>query len=134
MSRLETVEAWFEMCRTGDVSQVDELATSDYVTHGPGGTGDQTAFVSWLRWYPTTFVDQQVDLDDVIEAGDRLVVRYTVRSTYRGGYLELPPEDQPVTETGIIIFRFVDDRVAETWFEANDLQIAQRLGARISAP
>ena len=73
MSRLETVEAWFEMCRTGDVSRVDELATSDYVTHGPGGTGDQTAFVTWLRWYPT-------------------------------------------------------------WFEANDLQIAQQLGARISAP
>jgi len=60
------------------------------------------------------------------------VVRYTVRSTYRGGYLELPTADQPVTETGIIIFRFAGDKVAETWFEANDLQIAQQIGARIS--
>ena len=60
------------------------------------------------------------------------MVRYTVRSTYRGGYLELPTADQPVTETGIIIFRFAGDKVAETWFEANDLQIAQQIGARIS--
>ena len=131
MRQIETVEAWFEMCRTGDVSRVADLQTDDYVTHGPGGSGDQTDFVDWLSWYPSAFADQQVVLDDVIEADDRLVVRYTVRSIYRGGYLELPADDQPVTETGIIIFRFAGDKVAETWFEANDLQIAQQLGARI---
>jgi steroid delta-isomerase-like uncharacterized protein len=133
MNRIDIVKAWFEMCRTGDLDQFAELAADDYITHGPGGTGDRTAFANWLRWYPTAFADQRVALEDVIEADDRVVVRYTVRSTYRGGFLELPADDQSVTETGIIIFRFAGGKVAETWFEANDLEIAQQLGGQIRA-
>ena len=53
MSQVETARAWFEMCRTGDERLLAELATDDYATHGPGGTGDRAAFVNWLRWYPT---------------------------------------------------------------------------------
>jgi steroid delta-isomerase-like uncharacterized protein len=134
MDRIEIVRAWLEMCRSGDVRRVAALATDDYVTHGPGGTGDRSAFESWLRWYPTAFADQRIALEDVIEADDRVVARYTVDSTYRGGYLDLPASDQLVTESGIIIFRFDGDRVAETWFAANDLEIAQQLGGRISPP
>jgi len=70
-------------------------------------------------------------IEDVIAGGDRLVVRYTVRSTYRGGYLDLPPGGQSVRETGIIIFRLAGGRVAESWFEGNDLEVAQQIGGRI---
>jgi predicted ester cyclase len=132
MRRIEIAGAWFDMCRTGDEGRLAELATDDYVAHGPGGTGDRTDFVRWLRWYPTAFADQRSVFEDVIDSGDRLVVRYTVRSTYRGGYLDLPAHDQPVHETGIIIFRFAGDRVAETWFEGNDLEVAQQLDGRIN--
>src|SRR5438067_13511534 len=57
---------------------------------------------------------------------------HTVRSTYRGGYLDLPADGQPMRETGILILRIVDGRVAESWFEGNDLEVAQQLGGRIS--
>jgi predicted ester cyclase len=68
----------------------------------------------------------------VITSGDKLVVRYTIRSTYRGGYLDLPPDDQRVRETGIIIFRLAGGKVAESWFEGNDLEVAQQIGGRIT--
>jgi len=132
MRPIEIAKAWFDICRTGDEGRLAELATDDYVAHGPGGTGDRAAFQAWLRWYPTAFADQHPVLEDVIESGDRVVVRYTVRSTYRGGYLDLPADNQPVHETGIIIFRFADGKVAETWFEGNDLVVAQQLGGQIS--
>jgi predicted ester cyclase len=131
MSSIDVARAWFEMCRTGDVQRLSELATDDYIAHGPGGTGDRATFVDWLRWYPESFAEQIQTLDDVIASGDRVVVRYTIRSTYRGGYLDLPAFDQPVTETGIMIFRMAGERVAETWFEGNDLEVAQQLGGRI---
>ena len=133
MRPIEIAEAWFDMCRTGDVERLSELATADYLAHGPGGTGDRNTFTDWLRWYPTAFADQRPALEDVIVSADRIVVRYVVRSTYRGGYLALPASGQPVEETGIIIFRLVDGRVAETWFEGNDLEVAQQLGGQVSA-
>jgi GNAT superfamily N-acetyltransferase len=88
--------------------------------------------VAWLRWYPSTFADQRTVVEDVIESADRVVVRYRTRSTYRGGFLDLPAHDQPVRETGIIVFRLAGGRVAETWFEGNDLEVAQQLGGRIT--
>lgn len=131
MRPIEIAQAWFDMCRTGDQERLRELATDDYLAHGPGGTGDRSVFQDWLRWYPTAFADQQPTLEDVIVSDDRLVVRYVVRSTYRGGYLDLPAADQPVEETGIIIFRLIGDKVAETWFEGNDLEVAQQLGGSV---
>ena len=123
---------WFEMCRTGDEARLGELATETFVGHGPGGTTDRAGFLAWLRWYPMVFADQRTTVEDVVESGDRVVVRYTTRSTYRGGFLDLPARDQPVHETGIVIFRLAGGRVAETWYEGNDLEVAQQLGARVT--
>jgi hypothetical protein len=128
----EIAEAWLDICRTGDEVRFARLVTDDYLAHGPGGTGDRATFLDWLRWYPATFADQRPVLEDVITGGDRMVVRYTVRSTYRGGYLDLPARDQTVEETGIIIFRLAGARVAETWFEGNDLEVAQQLGGEVA--
>ncbi|MEU8613179.1 ester cyclase [Actinoplanes sp. NPDC048791] len=132
MDATEIARAWFAMCRTGDEQRLTDLVTEDFVAHGPGGSGDLAAFTTWLRWYPAAFVDQEPVLEDVIVSGDRLVVRYTIRSTYRGGYLDLPPDDQRVRETGIIIFRLAGGKVAESWFEGNDLEVAQQIGGRIT--
>ena len=129
----EIAETWFEMCRTGDETRLFELTTDGYMAHGPGGSGDRATFAEWLRWYPTAFADQRPVLEDLIAAGDRIVVRYTVRSTYRGGYLDLPARGQAVRETGIMIFRLAGGKVAETWFEGNDLEVAQQLGGQVVA-
>jgi predicted ester cyclase len=132
MSPTEIAATWFDMCRSGDASRLDDLVTDDYVAHGPGATGDRTTLADWLQWYPTAFAEQRPALEDVIASGDRVVVRYTVRSTYRGGYLDLPPRDQEVQETGIIIFRLAGGRIAETWLEGNDLEVARQLGGRVA--
>jgi predicted ester cyclase len=134
MRAREIGQAWFDMCRLGDVGRFAELATHDFLCHGPGGTGDRETFIDWLRWDPSAFADQRASIEDVIAEGDRVVIRYTVRSTYRGGYLDLPNRGQHVEETGIIIYRLEGDRVAETWFESNDLEVAQQLGGRVHAP
>jgi predicted ester cyclase len=122
------------MCRTGDVEQAAQLVTEDYFAHGPGGSSGRAEFENWPRWYSNAFAEQRPVLEDIVDGGDRVVVRYTIRSTYRGGFLDLPGHDQPVRETGIIMFRFVGGKVAESWYEGNDLEIAQQLGARITAP
>jgi steroid delta-isomerase-like uncharacterized protein len=130
----EIAQAWFEMCRTGDADRLHDLATEDFVCNGPGGTGDLAVFMEWLHWYPAAFAEQRPTLEDVIVSDDRVVVRYVVRSTYRGGYLGLPAKDQSVQETGIIIFRLSGGKVAETWLEGNDLEVAQQLGGEVRTP
>ncbi len=79
---------------------VDEVFGDDLVTHGQGddpGTHGAEAFKDWLRWYRAAFTDPEWTVHDII------VARYSGKTTYRGGLLDIPPSDQRVTESGILI-------------------------------
>ncbi len=43
--------------------------------------------------------------------------------------MDIPPRDQRVTESGILIYRVEDGKVKELWSEMGDLQVMQQLGA-----
>ena len=111
---------------------VDEIVAEDFVAHGPGdhpGSHGAEAFKDWLRWYRATFTDPEWTVHDVIVAGDRIVARYSGKTTYRGGLLDIPSADQRVTESGILIYRVEGAKVKEIWPEMSDLQVVQQLGA-----
>ena len=128
-----TVRRWFEDIFTrGDLKVVDEVVAEDLVTHGQGGdpgTQGAEAFKDWLRWYRAAFTDPEWTVHDVIVAGDKIVARYSGKTTYRGGLLDIPPSDQRVTESGILIYRIEDGKVKELGSEMSDLQVVQQLGA-----
>ena len=127
------VRRWFEDIFTrGDLSVVDEVVAEDLVTHGQGddpGSRGVEAFKDWLRWYRVTFTDPEWTVHDVIVAGDKIVARYSGKTTYRGGLLDIPSTNQRVTESGILIYRIEDGKVKELWSEMSDLQVMQQLGA-----
>ena len=111
---------------------VDEVVAEDLVTHGQGddpGSRGVEAFKDWLRWYRATFTDPAWTVHDVIVAGDKIVARYSGKTTYRGGLLDIPSTNQRVTESGILIYRIEDGKVKELWSEMSDLQVMQQLGA-----
>jgi len=54
--------------------------------------------------------------------------RSATSPVHQGGFLGLPTSGQQVRAEGIVIFRFDADRVAELWYQANDLQIAAQPG------
>ena len=127
------VERWFdELFTQGNLAAVDELVAPDFVSHWPGGSGDshgREALREFLRWYLATFTDREWTIDDIISAGDKAVVRYTGWTTYRGGWLNIPADNQRVRETGILIYRIEQGRVQELWSEMSDLLVAMQLGA-----
>ncbi|MGM0901625.1 MAG: hypothetical protein ACQEXB_11100 [Bacillota bacterium] len=64
-----------------------------------------------------------------MEQGDKLVVRYTGWMTYKGGWFNIPSEDQRVKETGMMIFIIKEGKVKELWCENSDAAILYELGA-----
>jgi predicted ester cyclase len=127
------VERWFEDLFTrADLASVDDLVATDFVAYGPGdhpGTHGVEAFKEWLRWYTSAFTDRRWTVHDVVSEGDKVVARYSGWTTYRGGLLDIPSEDQRILETGILIYRVEAGKVKELWSEMSDLQVVQQLGA-----
>lgn len=106
---------------TGDVDAVartiDEFVLPDAQIRTPlpiDATGAEKLKQVWSMLF-SVYPDLHVAVDDLIAAGDKIVVRNTVTGTQRGEFMGTAPTGKLVTYNEIFIFRFVDGRVAETW-------------------
>ncbi len=110
---------------------IDELFMPDVIIRTPlpvPATGTQAikeVFAQLHRAFP----DLHVTVEDLIEEGDRVVGRNSVRGTHQGEYMGLSPTGNQVSYNEIIIFRFADGRIAETWGVVDVLAQMRQLGA-----
>ncbi|PGM55652.1 ester cyclase [Bacillus sp. AFS053548] len=121
---------WFkEYFTTGNLEVLDELTTEDFVYHSRNGENSKEKMKEFMTWYRSVFHDDEWIVDDLIEQNHKLVVRYTGWMTYKGGWFNLPSENQRVKESGILIFYFEGSKVKEMWCENSDAAILFELGA-----
>lgn len=74
------------------------------------------------------FPDLHIEVEDMIAEGDKIVFRNTVTGTHRGEYMGVPPTGRFITYREIMIARFVDGRIAETWGIVDVLAQMKQLG------
>ncbi|WP_251435262.1 ester cyclase [Mesobacillus maritimus] len=126
----DIVEKWFhEYFTKGNLDILDELTTADFVYHARNGDSSRDQMKAFMKWYRSVFHDDQWVLEDLIEQGNKLVVRYTGWMTYKGGWFNIPAEDQRVKETGMMIFTIENGKAKELWCENSDAAILYELGA-----
>jgi len=102
-----------------------ELYGADYVN--PFGRGP-AAKVEGIRRNHEAFADMRVDIDDLVVAGDTVVLRFTLRGTDTGGYAGRAPTGCGVQEWAVNIMRFENDRVVCEWMGADKLGLFVQLG------
>ncbi|QFK72059.1 ester cyclase [Pradoshia sp. D12] len=136
VDKKEIVKVWFrDVFTDGNTDILKDIASADMVTHSQGNDEGYVGiehFKNWLSWYCTSFVERKWSVHDTIEEGDKVVARYSGYSIYKGGLLDIPSENQQVKETGIIIFRIENGKIAEQWCEMSDLQLIQQLGVKFA--
>ncbi len=109
---------------------IDEIVEPDVVFHAPvatGATGAQALKQVWpvlLRAFP----DLHVTVEDLIEAGDKVVCRNTVTGTHQGEYMGLPATGKSITYHEIFICRLVNGRIAEIWGVVDVFSQMKQLG------
>ncbi|MEU8248944.1 ester cyclase [Nonomuraea sp. NPDC048916] len=130
----ETLRRFHDAVSTGDeeiVSRtIDEVVRPDVQIRTPlpiETTGTQ-AMKEVLAMLHRAFPDLHVEIEDVIAEGDRVVTRNTVTGTHRGEYMGVPPTGKSITYKEILIARFADGRVAETWAVVDVMSQMRQLG------
>ncbi|MGP3932098.1 ester cyclase [Nonomuraea sp. KM88] len=110
---------------------IDEMVDPDVQirTPLPLETKGTQAMKEVLAVLHRAFPDLHVEVEDVIAEGDRVVTRNTVTGTHRGEYMGVAPTGKSVTYNEIIIARFADGRIAETWAVVDILSVMRQLGA-----
>ncbi len=117
-------EAWGK----GNVGVIRELAAPDLVDHhhhGQRGPGSFEHSVAALR---RSFPDLRFVLEDQKAQGDRVVTRWTMSGTDRGGVLWYPPTGKAATISGAYTDRFSEGRLVEHWGESDTAALLAQLG------
>lgn len=129
---MTVAHAFADMMNAHDPSAVDGFVAEDYLNHNrmvADGREANRAF--WARWF-AAFPDTQVELEDVVTDGDRVVGRFTYRATHVGSLMGEQPTGRPMEMRSIDIWRVRDGMAVEHWDELNTWEAFAQLG--LAAP
>jgi predicted ester cyclase len=90
-------------------------------TQRHGKPTDRAALPDRALLLTSTLHDATLTIELVMEDGDLVAVRWRGRAVHRGDLLGIPATGARVETTGITIFRFAGDLIAEEWTEFDGL-------------
>jgi len=122
---------WFRnVWLPGGESTVHELMHPEAVGHLEGADVHGPAeFLPARAALLDAFPDISVRVDDLIEQGDQVAVRWSVTATHGGDGLGIPASQQKVSFRGITWMRFAHGRVVEGWDAWNQGQLLTSLAS-----
>ena len=120
----------YEIVKTGNVDQADEVIAVDMIEHSPiPGVGQGLAgFKETVRLLHGAFPEMQVSIDVLIGEGDLVAARFTMRGVHRAELMGIPPTGKEVTVSGMDIMRFKDGKGVEHWANQDDLGMMHQFG------
>ena len=83
-----------------------------------------------IAGYEAAFPRYALTAEDMIAEADKVVVRFTFRATYGGGFMNIPATGQQAAMPGIIIYRIADGKIVEHWMQVDSAALMQQLGVQ----
>ncbi len=115
----------------GNLDLADELYAPDYVLHDPSLPEDLHGPEGLKQYAAMTlgaFPDARVTVEDQVAEGDKVVSRWTATGTQTGELMGIAPTGRSIEISGITINRFSGGKIAEDWYQSEDLGMMQQLG------
>jgi steroid delta-isomerase-like uncharacterized protein len=126
----DVVRRWIEQAwDQKNVDIIQELHAPDYVGHIVGTAGPiqgREAFKQLFATYLAAF-DMHRTNEFLIAEGDKVVARDTYRVKHVGEFAGIPPTGTELNATGIDIYRSVDGKIVEQWYEMDFTGLLQQL-------
>ena len=121
--------AVFDAINSGDLSRLDDYVTDDFVDHGapfpipPGPDGYRE-----ILTFVTQVLKIRYTLEDVIETGDRIVLRATARGEGVPQVHGPAANGRTYAMTTAHIYRTEGDRLAEHWGVRDEVGAMVQMG------
>jgi steroid delta-isomerase-like uncharacterized protein len=127
----------FARVNAGDIAGAGALMAEDLVNHAaiPEAQG-RAGFERIIGKLRGGFPDLRMEVQDVIAADDRVVVRGTMTGTNKGALqfsnFPIPATGRAVTTEQIHVYRVANGRIVEHWSGRDDVGMFRQLGLKVS--
>lgn len=113
-----------------NLAALNEIVAADLISHNkipgmpPGLEGGKTVHQILTAAFP----DLHTDTEELIAEGDRVVQRFTVSGTDKGGFMGAPATGKSYKVAGMSVFRIANGKIAEHWGVFDQMGVMQQLG------
>jgi len=107
-----------EVCNGRKSDAADEIFAAAHDYHDPSSPGigqGPDGMKHLISVYHTAFPNSRWTVDETIEAGDRIITRWTGTGTHRGDLGGIAPTGRQVHVAGIWIHRIAGGKIVESW-------------------
>ena len=112
------VRAWLAARNVHDV----EAAVAHWIEE------QQADLRSSFNSFTTAFPDVQINVEDMIGEGDKVVVQWTFHGTHRGPFQGIPATGKIVEWDGLDLYIMTDGKIASLTRKADSRALLQQLG------
>jgi len=126
ISNKEVVRRLYEDClNTRNFKLMGEFVDNDY--EGFAGDKGPSGFEATVKAVIQGFPDMQWKVEDLIEEGDKVVIRWSWQGTNTGPLRGFPASLKHVSDHGMVIYQFRNHKIVKAWMESDRLGVLQQI-------
>jgi steroid delta-isomerase-like uncharacterized protein len=118
-----------ELFSKGKLDMIDQIFDPSYKGHETLiGEFDRAQLKRNVQMYRTGFPDLTVSVNEAVEAGEKVLARWTARGTNSGTFMNQPPTGKQSKVDGITVATFRNGKIVEDWTQWDVLGMLRQLG------
>lgn len=126
-----TAKLFYQALAENKPDLLDQVLAPDWldIPPNPHQEPGRDAMKPVIGFFNKTLSGLKITNDDIIEAGDKVIVRSTIEGTQAGDFAGFPAKNKPFKIMAIDIHQFKDGKVIKTWHVEEWLSGLFQMGA-----
>ncbi len=118
----EKIRIFYDTFNTNDANLLDQILAEDWahIPAAPGEEPGRDGFKKQIPGFATTFKDGNIKIEDIVQEGNKVVVRSTYTATQAGPFMGFEAKGRPFTIMTIDIHEFNEDGLVQTSWHLED--------------
>ena len=124
------VTLWYEAFTRKDPALLDRILHDDWVDipSAPGQPAGRESVKPLLAQLTTTFPDLKLTIEDILQDGNKVVVRAKMAGTQTQPFLGFPSKNRKIDIQVVDIHEFKDGKIVRTWHTEDWMTGLRQLG------
>lgn len=123
---------YFKAFLARDTDWMQRHIAPEFVRHDPGLPFEVRGPEGVAKLHDVlmpAFPDMQLDLEDLVAEGEKVLVRLMIRATHTGAFGDMAPTGRRINVPVLDLFQIRDNRLIEHWALFDNLGMLKQLGA-----